>query len=126
MKIQDLFERGGGNTSVEGVLRTITAIYQGARPGTNVRLCHAATASNIDPARRQDEIVLYGYGDTVVHSALLHDGRLASTYSGVSSSELLPSGNLRVELSPGHSDELEPVYHISVGDFLQMIGADNE
>lgn len=126
MKIQDLYERSSSNTSVEGVLRTIASIYQGTRPRTSARLCHATTAANIDPARPQDEIVLYGYGDTVVHSALLSNGKLFDQYGGVSSSKLLPSGNLRVELSPGHYDELEPVYRISVDHFLQQIGASDD
>lgn len=117
MKTQDLFEQRG-NTSVSGVLSTISSIYNGeSRPGTSPKLCHAHTAKNIDPTHSNDEIVLYGFGDTVVHSALLRNGELVDQYAGVTSSKLLPSGNLQINVR-GSIDELEPVYSVSVADFL--------
>ncbi len=116
MKIQDLYE--SGNTSVTGVLNTIRAIYANKRIGTSPKLCHAHTAQNIDPASPADVIVLYGFGTTVVHSALLHGGQLVGQYAGVTTSKLLPSGNLQINVN-GNIDELEPVYSVSVGDFLE-------
>lgn len=116
MKIQELYE--SGNTSVTGVLNTIRSIYSGTRTNTSSKLCHAHTARNIDPSTPTDTIVLYGFGDAVVHSALLRNGQLVDQYAGVTSSKLLPSGNLQIDIR-GNVDELEPVYSISVGDFLE-------
>lgn len=124
MKTQDLFERAG-NTSIAGVLNTIVNIYQGKRTNTSPRLCHMYTASNIDPAHPADQIVLFGYGDSVVHSAVIRNGAIVHQYEGVSSSELLPSGNLQIN-TRGNLDELEPVYSISVGRFLKFVGDLNE
>ena len=118
MKVQDLYE--SGNTSVTGVMNTIRAIYTGTRGNTSPKLCHAHTAQNIDPDAPSDMIVLYGFGDTVVHSALLRGGQLVDQYAGVTSSKLLPSGNLQVNIR-GSIDELEPVFSLSVGDFLENV-----
>lgn len=120
MKIQDLYEKNSGNTSVTGVLSTIRDIYQGSRLKTSPKLCHAHTAKNIDSSTPTDTIVLYGFGDTVVHSALLRNGQLVDQYAGVTSSKLLSSGNLQVDVR-GNVDELGPVYSISVGDFLENV-----
>ena len=118
MKVQDLYE--SGNTSVTGVMNTIRALYAGEREGTNPRLCHAHTAKNIHPSQPDDVIVLYGFGDTVAHSAVLHSGQLVDQYAGVTSSKLLPSGNIQVNIR-GSIDELEPVFSMSVGDFLETV-----
>lgn len=117
MKIQDLLTERSGNTSVQGVLATIRNIYNGNRPQTSVRLCHHHTAMNIDANKPNDQIVLFGFGDIVVHSALLRDGQLVDQYAGVTASKLLPSGNLQVDIR-GNVDELEPVFSVSVGEFL--------
>lgn len=118
MKIQDLYE--SGNTSVTGVMNTIRAIYAGSRIKTNPKLCHAHTAKNIDPSQPEDVIVLYGFDTTVVHSAVLRGGQLVDQYAGVTSSKLLPSGNVQVNIR-GSIDELEPVFSMSVGDFLETV-----
>jgi hypothetical protein len=124
MKIQDLLEQSG-NTSVGGVLTTIRDIVLGKRTGTSPALCHLHTAQNIDPAHPDDRIVLYGYGTTVVHSVVVRDGKLLSNYSGVSSSKLLPSGNLEITVGKNGHDELEPVFALTVGTFLQHIKDQN-
>lgn len=118
MKIQDLYE--SGNTSVTGVMNTIRAIYAGSRFKTNPKLCHAHTAKNIDPSQPDDVIVLYGFGDTVVHSALLRGGQLVDQYAGVTASKLLPDGNLQISVR-GSIDELERVFSMSVGDFVETV-----
>lgn len=120
MKTQDLFEQPG-NTSVSGVMNTIRTIYLGSRPKTNAKLCHAHTAGSIDPTRPNDMIVLFGFGTTVVHSALVSDGKLNDSYQGASSTQLMPNGNLKITLPGGNTDELEPVFSMSVRDFLQSI-----
>lgn len=117
MKTQDLFEQRG-NTSIQGVLATIASIYNGTRVGSNPKLCHVHTASSIDANRPDDMIVLYGFGDTVAHSAVVRDGNLVDQYAGVTSSKLMRSGNLQINMN-GNIDVLEPVYQISVGDFLE-------
>lgn len=119
MKLQDLFEQSG-NTSVGGVLTTIRDILVGKRPGTSSALCHLHTAKNINPANPDDTIVLYGFGTTVMHSAIIHNGELVSNYQGISSTTLLPSGNLKVVIG-SNEEEMEPVYQITVGAFLQHI-----
>lgn len=119
MKLQDVYEQSG-NTSIAGVLTTIRNIYLGNRSKTNPKLCHAHTAGNIDPAHGDDQITLFGYGSMVVHSALIRDGELVDQYAGVSSSRLLPSGNIQINVR-GSIDELERVYSISVNDFLSSI-----
>lgn len=118
MKIQDLYE--SGNTSVTGVMNTIRAIYTGKRADTSPKLCHAHTAKNIDPSQLDDVIVLYGFGNTVVHSAILRGGELVDQYAGATSSKLLPSGNLQIIIR-GSIDELEPVFSMSVEDFLETL-----
>lgn len=120
MKIQDLYEQKG-NTSVTGVMNTIRSIYQGLRVFTSPTLCHAHTAWNIDPNFPDDTIVLYGYDTTVVHSGLMHDGKLLSRYNGPASTVLLPSGNLKVTVGDGDEEEMEPVFSMSVGDFLETV-----
>lgn len=120
MKLRDLQETTSSNISVLGVMLTILNIYRGNRPNTSAQLCHAHTARNIDPNTPTDMIVLYGFGDTVVHSALLRNGELVDQYAGVTSSNLLPSGNLQVTVR-GNIDELEPVYSISVDEFLEKL-----
>lgn len=119
MKLQDVYEQKG-NTSIAGVLTTIRDIYLGRRSKTSPKLCHVHTASNIDPAHPADQIMLFGYGEMVVHSAISRSGELVDKYAGVSSSKLLPSGNLQINVR-GSIDELEYVYGISVGDFLSSI-----
>lgn len=119
MKIQDLYE--ADNTSVTGVMNTIRAIYTGERPGTNPRLCHAVTAKHIDPNRPDDTVVLFGYGTTVAHSALVSNGNLIDSYPGAKSTALNSDGNLDVVLSTGGTDELEHVFSMSVGDFVESI-----
>lgn len=119
MKTQDLFEQRG-NTSIAGVLDTIRNIYAGTREGSSPRLCHVHTARNIDVTRPNDKVVLYGFGNTVVHSALLRDGEVMDQYVGTSSTKLLPSGNLQINVR-GNTDELEPVYSVSVGEFVKHI-----
>lgn len=118
MKVQDLYELG--NTSVTGVMNTIRAIYANNRPDTGRGLCHAQTAGNIDPSHPDDMIVLYGLGTTVVHSALIRDGQLVDRYAGITSSKLLPSGNLELNIR-GNIDELEPVFGMSVRDFMEIV-----
>lgn len=121
MKIQDLLnERSMGNTTVHGVLTTIRDIYTNERPHTSTKLCHAHTAKNIDPNYPNDKIVLFGYGDTVVHSALVRDDAIVDRYEGVSSSQLLPSGRLQINIR-GNEDELEPVFSIKVSEFLANV-----
>lgn len=120
MKVRELYEQKG-NTSVSGVLNTIRGIYQGSRLHTSPALCHFHTAKNIDPSSPNDTIVLYGYGTTVMHSGLVHNGELLSHYSGTTSTQRLPSGNLRVVVN-GNEEEMEPVYIISVGEFLTNLG----
>jgi hypothetical protein len=93
----------------------------GKRPGTSPALCHFHTAKNIDPTHPEDRIALYGYGDTVVHSVIVRHGELFSNYAGVSSTKLLPSGNLEIVVGGTEKDELEPVYAITVGAFLQHV-----
>lgn len=124
MKLRDLFEQSG-NTSVGGVLTTIRDILMNQRPDTSPNLCHLYTAKNIDPANPEDLIVLYGFGTTVMHSAVIHNDELVSNYQGVSSATLLPSGNLKVVVGAGNEEEMEPVYQITVGAFLQHIKDQN-
>ena len=121
MKIQDLIiEKWSGNASVQGVLDTLRNIYTGERLHTSPKLCHAHTARNINPERPSDTIVLFGFGDTVVHSAVVRDGRLVDRYEGVTSSTVLPSGNLQLNIH-GNIDELEPVFSIRVSKFLETL-----
>lgn len=125
MKLHNLFNQRG-NTTIHGVLTTIRDIYLNNRPRTSTKLCHKSTAENINVAQPTDTIVLYGYEDMVVHSAILRNGELLSSYEGVSSTKLLSNGNLQITWPNGEQDNLEPVYTISVGDFLDSIGDNNE
>lgn len=121
MKIQELIqEKWSGNASVPGVLDTLRNIYVGIRTNTSAKLCHAHTARNIDPNHPDDTIVLFGFGDTVVHSALVRSGKIVDRYEGVTSSTLLPSGNLQINVRD-NIDELEPVFSIRVGEFLETL-----